>query len=175
MVETGKGAVVEAPIDQLLVEKLSDPQSIEQLIRLLDKLEQVAFLFDMLENFLRRGPEMADSVNELVALLRQSLSKPEYVSSFQNAFTALRRMQEFLDSPQVQELFKSDVLDVRSVQLVGKLSRSLIRASTETAQTGTKRVGLIGLMRALGDPEIQPALNFVLNFARNLSKEINDA
>jgi uncharacterized protein YjgD (DUF1641 family) len=175
MVETGKGAVVEAPIDQLLVEKLSDPQSIEQLIRLLDKLEQVTFLFDMLENFLRRGPEMADSVNELVALLRQSLSKPEYANSFQNAFTALRRMQEFLDSPQVQELFKSDVLDVRSVQLVGKLSRSLIRASSETAQTGTKRVGLIGLMRALGDPEIQPALNFVLNFARNLSKEINDA
>ncbi|GIM47628.1 hypothetical protein DNHGIG_31770 [Collibacillus ludicampi] len=175
MVEMGKGAVVEAPIDQLLVEKLADPQTIEKLVRLLDKLEHVTFLLDMLENFLRRGPEIADSINDLVVTLRESLSKPEYVSRFELAFTAVRRMQEFLDSPQVQELFKSDVLDVRSVQMLGKVSRSMIQASTETAQTGIKRVGLLGLMRTLGDPEVQPALNFVLNFARHISKELADA
>lgn len=175
MTETGKGTVVEAPADQLLVEKLLDPQTIERLVGILDKLENVAFLFDMLEHFLRRGPEIADSVNELVVLLRQSLSKPEYVTRFESAFTAVRRMQEFFDSPQVQELFKSDVLDVRSVQMVGKVSRSMIQASMETARTGTKRIGLLGLMRALSDPEVQPALNFVLNFARHFSKELGDA
>jgi uncharacterized protein YjgD (DUF1641 family) len=84
-------------------------------------------------------------------------------------------MKEFLDSPQVQELFKSDVLDVRSLQIIGKLARSLHEASKEAEETGTKRVGIIGLMRALSDPEVQPALNFVLNFARHLSKEFNDA
>jgi uncharacterized protein YjgD (DUF1641 family) len=175
MGEAGKGEVMETPIDHLLVEKLSDPQTIEQLIRLLDKLENVTFLLDMLENFLRRGPEFADSINELVILLRQSLSRPEYVTRFEHALTALYRMQEFLDSPQVQELFKSDVLDVRSAQIIGKVFRSLHEASKEAAETGTKRVGIIGLMRALSDPEVQPALNFVLNFARYLSKEINDA
>lgn len=175
MVETGKGAVVEAAVDQLLVEKMLDPQTIERLVGILDKLENVTFMFDMLEHFLRRGPEIADSVNELVVLLRQSLSRPEYVTRFENAFTAVRRMQEFLDSQQVQELFKSDVLDVRSVQMVGKVSRSMIQASVETAETGTKRIGLLGLMRALSDPEVQPALNFVLNFARHLSKELGDA
>ncbi|NGQ94370.1 DUF1641 domain-containing protein [Brevibacillus sp. SYP-B805] len=175
MVNIGEGAVAEAPIDHLLVEKLSDPKTIEQLVRLLDKLEHVTFLFDMLENFLRRGPEIADSINDLVVLLRHSLSRPEYVTRFEHAFAALRRMQEFLDSPQVQELLKSDVLDVRSVQIVGKVSRSMIRATEETAQTGTKRVGLLGIMRALSDPELQPALNFILNFTRHLSKEFDDA
>jgi hypothetical protein len=175
MVDMGKGAVIEAPIDQLLVEKLSDPHTIEQLVRLLEKLENVTSLFDMLESFLRRGPEIADSINDLVVLFRQGLSKPEYVTRFEQAFTAVRRMQGFLDSPQVQELFKSDVLDVRAVQMVGKVSRSMIQASTETAQTDVKRVGLFGLMRALSDPEVQPALNFVLNFARHLSKELTDA
>lgn len=175
MAEIGKGVAVAAPVDQLLEEKLSDPQTIEQLVRLLDKLEHVTFLFDMLESFMRRGPEIADSVNDLVVLLRQSLSKPEYISRFEHTLTAVRRMQEFLDSPQVQELFKSDVLDVRSVQLVGKVSRSMLQAAAETAQTGTKRVGLFGLMRALSDPEVQPALNFVLYFVRRLSKELGDA
>jgi uncharacterized protein YjgD (DUF1641 family) len=175
MGKVGKEAVVGAPIEHLLVEKLSDPHTMEQLVRLLDKLENVTFLLDMLENFLRRGPEFADSINELVILLRQSLSRPEYVTRFEHALTALQRMQEFLDSPQVQELFKSDVLDVRSVQTIGKVSRSLLQASKETMETGTKRVGIIGLMRALSDPEVQPALNFVLNFARHLSKEISNA
>lgn len=175
MGEAGKGAVMETSIDHLLVEKLSDPRTMEQLIHLLDKLENVTFLLDMLENFLQRGPEFADSINELVVLLRQSISRPEYVTRFENALTALHKMQEFLDSPQVQELFKSDVLDVRSVQVIGKVSRSLYQASKEAAETGTKRVGIIGLMRTLSDPEVQPALNFVLNFARNLSKEISDA
>lgn len=175
MGKVGKEAVVGEPIEHLLVEKLSDPHTMEQLVRLLDKLENVTFLLDMLENFLRRGPEFADSINELVILLRQSLSRPEYVTRFEHALTALQRMQEFLDSPQVQELFKSDVLDVRSVQTIGKVSRSLLQASKETMETGTKRVGIIGLMRALSDPEVQPALNFVLNFARHLSKEISDA
>lgn len=175
MVKIMNEAVVDEPIDHLLVEKLSDPKTIEQLVRLLDKLENMTFLFDMLENFLRRGPEIADSINDLVVLLRQSLSKPEYVSRFESTLTAVRRMQEFLDSPQVQELFKSDVLDVRTVQMVGKVSRSMIRANTEAAEMGTKRLGFLGIMRALSDPEVQPALHFVLHFARHLSKELSDA
>lgn len=175
MAGAGQGAVVEAPLDQLLVEKLSEPRTTEQLIRLLDKLEHVTFLLDMFEGFLRRGPEIADSVNDLVILLRESLSKPEYVTRLENAFVAMRRMQEFLDSPQVQELFKSDVLDVRSVQLFGKLSRSMIQASAEMAQTETKRIGLFGLMRTLSDPEVQPALNFVLSLVRHFAKELSGA
>jgi uncharacterized protein YjgD (DUF1641 family) len=175
MGEAGNGAVMETPMDHLLVEKLSDPRTIEQLIRLLDQLENVTFLLEMLENFLRRGPEFADSINELVILLRQSVTSSEYATRLEHALTSLQRMQEFLDSPQIQELFKSDVLDVRSVQTIGKVFRSLHEASKESEEAGTKRVGIIGLMRALSDPEVQPALNFVLHFARHLSKEINDA
>ncbi|MBE3555223.1 MAG: DUF1641 domain-containing protein [Thermicanus sp.] len=175
MAEDSKGVVLEAPVDQLLVEKLSDPVIIGQLIRLLDKLENVTFLMEMVEGFLRRGPEIADSVNDLIILLRKSWSTPEYSSRVENAFAALRRMQEFLDSPQVQALFKSDVLDVRSVQLVGKAAHSMIQATKETERMEAKRLGLFGLMKALNDPEIQPAIQFALNFARHFSKELKDA
>lgn len=175
MGEMEKGVLLEGPNEQLLIEKLSEPQTIEHLVRLLDKLEQFTYMFEMLESFLQRGPEIASSINDLVVLLRQSLSRPEYVERFNILLTSARKMQEFLDSPQVQELFKSDVLDVRSVQMVGKVSRSLLQASVETTEAGAKRVGLLGMMRALSDPEVQPALNFLLNFARHFSKEIKDA
>jgi len=107
--------------------------------------------------------------------MRQNVTKPEYLARFENAYTAVRRIQDVLDSPQVQELFKSDVLDTRAVGMVGKMSRSMMQAAEETAQTGTKRVGLFGLMRALNDPEVQPALNFLLHFVRHLAKELKDA
>ncbi|MBE3595600.1 MAG: DUF1641 domain-containing protein [Hydrogenibacillus sp.] len=165
------------PVDRVLVERLSDPKTIEQLVRLLDKLETIGFLVDMLESFLARGPELADSVNELVQTLRAGLKTPAYVSRIETALNAGRKMQEFLDSPQVQALFKSDVLDTRSVAMVGKVARAMTRAAQETADPSAvqRRVGLIGLMRALSDPEVQPALNFVFSLARHLSRELSDA
>ncbi|MDI3328067.1 MAG: DUF1641 domain-containing protein [Alicyclobacillaceae bacterium] len=175
MASIDQGAAVDAFPDEVLMERLSDPHTIQQLVRLLDKLDQVVFLFEMVEGFLRRGPEIADSINDMVVMLRQNLGGSERSARWENLFNAARRIQEFLDSPQVQSLFRSDVLDVRSVRVVGKLARAMIQASEDVSRAEPKRIGLIGMMRALGDPDVQPALNFMLNFARRLSRELQDA
>ncbi|HHY67514.1 MAG TPA: DUF1641 domain-containing protein [Alicyclobacillus sp.] len=175
MAEGGPETVAEVFPDQLLTERLADPHTIEQLIRVLDKLDQVVFFLDMLEEFLRRGPELADSINDVVLLVRQSLADAKGSMRWQNVLYATQRIQEFLDSPQMLSLIRSDVLDVRSISVVGKIARAMIQASEEVSGGESKRIGLIGIMRALGDPEVQPALNFVLGFARNLSRELNHA
>lgn len=174
MLQKEKNGATET-LDVTLTEKLLDERTSEQLIRLLDKLENVTYMIEMLESFFRRAPEIADSINELVLMLRKAYAEAESVKRIETAFSALQQMQSFLDSPQVQELFKSDVLDVRSVQVVGKVSRAMMKASEETAQAKDKRVGLVGLMRMLTDPEVQPALHFILQFSRHLSKELSDA
>ncbi|MDI3256867.1 MAG: DUF1641 domain-containing protein [Kyrpidia sp.] len=175
MAGVDQGAATDVFPDQVLTERLSDPHTMEQLIRLLDKLDQVVFLLDMMEEFLRRGPEFADSINDLVVALRHSLTPSEGNPRWQNLFYVARRLQDFLDSPQLQSLLRSDVLDVRSIRVVGNLARAMIEASEDVSKGETKRIGLVGLMRALGDPEVQPALNFVLGFARRLSREFSDA
>lgn len=162
-------------LDVRLTEKLLDERTSAQLIQLLDKLENVTYMIEMLEGFIRRAPEMADSVNELVLMLRKAYAEGEAFRTIETAFAALQKMQKFLDSPQVQELFKSDVLDVRSVQVVGKVSRAMMKAAEETANAKDRRVGLVGLMRMLTDPEVQPALHFILQFSRHLSRELSDA
>src|SRR5690606_2142011 len=112
------------------------------------------------------------SINELVLLLRNGINESETMRNLENAFSALQKLQSFLDSPEVQELFKSDVLDVRAVQVVGKVSRAMMKAVDATAEAADQRVGLVGLMRMLTDPEVQPALQFILQFSKQLSKEL---
>lgn len=161
--------------DYKLTEKLLDERTSEQLVELLDKLENINFMLEMLEGFFRRAPEILDSINELVLLLRNGINESETMRNLENAFSALQKLQSFLDSPEVQELFKSDVLDVRAVQVVGKVSRAMMKAVDATAEAADQRVGLVGLMRMLTDPEVQPALQFILQFSKQLSKELKDA
>ncbi|MBE3562919.1 MAG: DUF1641 domain-containing protein [Hydrogenibacillus schlegelii] len=164
-------------LDRELVERLSDPATIERLIRLLDKLETVEALVEMIDGFFRRGPELADSVNGLIQVLRDGLRTPEIAERIETVFQAGRRVQEVLDSPAVRALFEEDVLDTRSIALVGKVARAMQRAAVEAAEPSAlqKRVGMIGLLRALSDPELQPALNFVFGLARHLSRELTHA
>lgn len=175
MAEAGRGTAVEVQAEQALLERLSDPHTIEQLSRLLDKLDQAVFLFEMVEGFLRRGPEIAESVNDVVIRMRQRWAAPEQGTAWGDLLDALRRLRELLDSPQVQTLLRSDVLDVRSVRVVGKLARAMIQAAEDVGRGEAKRIGLIGILRALGDPEVQGALHFALSFARHLSRELSHA
>jgi len=175
MTGAAQRAAADAHPEQVLLERLEDPRTAEQLVRLLDKLDNVVFLLEMVEGFLRRGPEIADSINDMVIQLRQALSASGQRAPLGNVFHTVGRLQEFLDSPQVQSLFRSDVLDVRFAQVVGKLARAMIQASEDVSRTEPKRIGLIGLMRALGDPDVQLALQFVLSFAKRLSRELHHA
>lgn len=175
MAGVAQRAAVDVVPEQELLERLSDPHTIAQLTRLVDKLDQVVFLLEMVEGFLRRGPEIADSINDMVIQLRQNLSASRRGAPLGNLLYTVSRLQEFLDSPQVQSLFRSDVLDVRFVEVMGKLARAMIQASEDVSRAEPKRIGLIGLMRALGDPEVQSALQFVLSFAKRLSRELHHA
>lgn len=164
----------ENPLEQQLMERLAEPRTMEQLLRLLDKLDQLLFLLEMVEQFLRRGPEIADTINETVITLRKNLGAGEGRAPWEDLSRAASRFRELMESPQVQALFRSAVLDSRSVAVVGKMARAMVEASEQASRNGSKRLGLFGLMRALGDPDVQPALQFVLAFAQQFSRELTE-
>lgn len=174
MANTGQSTATET-IDHSLTEKLLDERTAGQLVQLLDKMESVVFLANALEDFLRRGPEIADSINELVVLLRGGIGQTQLPVTAGNVVHALQRFQEVFNAPQTQQLLESDIFDVRSVEVVGKAARALVAAQTQAAHTDPKRMGLVGLMRLLTDPEIQPAINFFAAFLREFSKELEHA
>lgn len=162
-------------LEQEFLERLTEPRTLELLNRLLDRLEDVVYLLDVLEQFLRRGPEIAEAVNEGVALLRKGLAGTAMPNGWTDLLNALRRLRQVVESPQVQALFREAVLDPRAVAVVGKMAQAMIEASQEAKKPEHRRLGLMGLIRALGDPELQPAMRFAVAFAQRFSRALVDA
>ena len=97
--------------EQKFLERLTEPRTLELLSQLLDRLEDVVYLLDVLEQFLRRGPEVAEAVNEGVDLLRKGLAGMAKSNDWPNLLSTLQRLRQVVESPQVQALFREGVLD----------------------------------------------------------------
>ena len=161
--------------EQEFLERLTQPRTLELLSQLLDRLEDVVYLLDLLEQFLRRGPEVAEAVNEGVTLLRKGLAGMAMPNGWPNLLSTLQRLREVVESPQVQALFREAVLDPRAIALVGKMAQAMVEASQEVKKPEHRRLGLVGLIRVLGDPELQPAMRFAIAFAQRFSRALGNA
>lgn len=160
--------------EAILMDKLSDQETITQLTRLLDRLEQFNSLFDSIEHFIQRGPEMADALNRLIISLREDLPSQDIIEKLENSFETFNRLQTFISTEEFKQL-EANLLNEDTLKLLTSVSRSITEASLEMEYTKTERMSIFTLMRELSNPEIQPAIQLVLNFAKILSKELKDA
>lgn len=171
---TSQNNVVNLNNEALLMNKLSQPDTIAQLVSLLDKLEQFNALFDTVGQFVARGPEMADSVNRLVVAMREDVPNSNFFSDLQKSLDTLKRLQTFMNSEEFK-LIEESLLNEKTLKLLSNVTKAMKEASVETENARTGTVGVIQLMKEISSPEVQPAIQFVLNFAKILSKEINNA
>lgn len=172
--ERNNVSVVDFNNEAILMDKLSDPETIAQLTRLLDRLEQFNSLFDSIEHFIQRGPEMADALNRLIISLREDLPSQDIIEKLENSFETFNRLQTFISTEEFKQL-EANLLNEDTLKLLTSVSRSITEASLEMEYTKTERMSIFTLMRELSNPEIQPAIQLVLNFAKILSKELKDA
>lgn len=166
--------VVKLHGEDVLMEKLTEPETMYELSRLLDRVEQINLLFDFLEMFLQRGPSMADSVNSLIIEMRENIDDLGYINKVNTMVESLKSIQQFIDSEQFKELQKT-LFNEKTLHLLQKVSDSAIKAQQSALENESKRIGAFGLVRELSNPEIQPAVQFLLSFSKHLSKELEDA
>lgn len=160
--------------EAILMNKLSEPEKIDQLISLIDKLDKFNAMFEMMEHFIVRGPEMADSVNRLVIALREQFPNDNLMDNLQKSLETLQRLQKFLNSEEFKEL-EAILLNEKTLNLVGSFTRSIKEASSNTEYENKQNAGIFGLLKEITNPEIQPAIQFILNLAKILSKELQNA
>lgn len=172
--ENHHASVVNFNNEAVLLDKLSEPETITQLTKLLDRLEEFNAMFDILESFIQRGPEMVDSLNRLVIMMREEVPGLDILEKLENSFQTLNRLQQFMYAEEFKQL-EENLLNDDMLKLMNSISRSITVASMEFEYGKPERVGIFTLMRELSNPEIQPAIRFVLNFAKILSKELKDA
>jgi uncharacterized protein YjgD (DUF1641 family) len=78
-----------------------------------------------------------------------------------------------MDEARVRELdalLKSGVLEPGALQMIGELGRAL----TETAAAPPATTGVVGLLKALGQPDVQRALGFLVTFAERFGRRLRD-
>lgn len=154
-----------------LKERLADPRTIQALNKLLEELPATVFLLDMLKGFLKRGPEIAENISDSLAPFRPSPGDvAQTKETLDNAVAAAVKLKEFLNSAQFKALIESDILKPESIQLVSLLARSLT-TSVQNYDSEAK-LGVIGLLRALNDPDVQRSTNFLVGILKNFGTEL---
>ena len=90
-----------------------------------------------------------------------------------NGAEAALRFGAAIDAEKVRELdalLKSGVLAPATLRIVGELGRAL----TETAAAPPAALGIVGLLKALGQPDVQRALGFLVTFADRFGHRLRE-
>ena len=90
-----------------------------------------------------------------------------------NGAEAALRFGATMDAERVRELdalLKSGVLAPGTLRIIGELGRAL----TETAAAAPTTAGVLGLLKALGQPDVQRALGFLVTFAERFGRQLRE-
>ena len=90
-----------------------------------------------------------------------------------NGAEAALRLGATMDAEKVRDLdalLKSGVLAPGTLRIVGEIGRAL----TETGAAPPSSAGVLGLLRALGQPDVQRALGFAVTFAERFGRRLRD-
>ena len=145
-----------------------------------------------IEERTRAIAEVADTLRPLIALAQQA---PAFVAVLMDSFDeamrtandkgidvergvlngaeAALRFGATMDAEKVRELdalLKSGVLAPGTLRIVGELGRAL----TETAAAPPASLGVLALLKAFGQPDVQRALGFLVTFAERFGRRLRD-
>lgn len=150
----------------VLVEKLTAPQSMAVLSKLVDQmdaLEQAAGMLEQAPGMVAMGVDIVDDV------ARSAGEAGLDIDQFTNqGFQALIKFSTLVASDGFDAVIDSGILDPDAVSIIGDMGYTLAQCQKEPPQ----RVGIFGLMRLLNDDDAQVALGFLANFARGFGARI---
>ena len=145
-----------------------------------------------IEERTRAIAEVAEALRPLITLAQQA---PQFIAVVMDSFDeAMRTASDrgidveggllngaeaalcfgaTMDAERVRELdalLKSGVLAPGTLRVVGELGRAL----AETAAAPPATPGVLGLLKALGQPDVQRALGFLVTFAERFGRRLRE-
>ncbi|NND35169.1 MAG: DUF1641 domain-containing protein [Saprospiraceae bacterium] len=165
-----------------LVDKISDPVIAERLESTLSSLNQMpgmaAMLVDTVDdevvNLKQKGILVEDRITGLVKIL-EVLTEPRLVAQLEGVMAAMSKMPDTIAmvadmaDDGMRELIDSGV----DPQELGAITTKIIRSLSNTAQSDIESSGgIFKMLRKFADHDRQKALGFLLDFLKNLGKEL---
>jgi hypothetical protein len=158
---------------------VADVQAVAAALQVLnDRVESIATFV----NTVRPLVGLADQAPALVAMLgdsfddvmRQAIdSGIDVERGLLNGASAALRFGASMDTAKVRELealLQSGVFDPAVVRIIGGLGRALV----DSAAARPAPVGMVGLLKAVGDPDVQRALGFLVTFAERFGRQLRE-
>jgi uncharacterized protein YjgD (DUF1641 family) len=193
MIETGTKLAEAAGamnLDELaksrILERLTDPVTLETLNQLLDRLPLAAFLLESLEGFIARGETIAENVTGVVAELKRNNIQID-TDALKNFVETLPRLavagEQLIDSGLADDLPKiidagvgmvdSGMLDKDVVSVLGQLGKQAADTYSDIASRPVEPVGgLFATLKATKDPDVQKSMGFFFAFAKAFAKHL---
>ncbi|MBZ0276025.1 MAG: DUF1641 domain-containing protein, partial [Anaerolineae bacterium] len=148
------------PEFQRLLDVLSNPQTLEAIISIVNNIELIAFLVTAMDGFIQRADTIADNVaasladvkpadsassfNALLASLPQlTQSLPSLIDALPQITEAGNRLQPLLQSPEFSALMSSGIFAPKTVAVVGQAGDALVESYDRHRQE-PKSLGLFG-------------------------------
>ena len=165
-----------AAAGQALADHLAEPRTVAALNTLLDHADLLAVLVSGLDELVSRGDTIAESFADSVSELRAAgqparSSAAQLVTTAQQLGTLTPALVDKL--PVLEALLSSDLAAPELIEVASMASRAVITGADQAQVSDLKVTGVVGLLRALKDPDVSRALGFVLSIAKALGKELN--
>jgi hypothetical protein len=150
-----------------LIERLAEPRTIEAAKTLIDKLELVAFTLEALDGFLRRGDEIATSMAEGSAELKDLVGGP----GGERVRQVLGSLPDLVDAGSL--LAEAGMFEPKTVQVLAQLGRNVAESYDEVRRAPEQApIGMFGLLRALKDPQVARSIRLALAVAQRYGREL---
>jgi hypothetical protein len=153
-----------------LVEKLTEPRTMELFSTLLGRMDQLERLLQLADQAPGLVAMLVDSLDEMAERARES--GVDFERGLANGAAAAVRFGAVMGEAEVRALetvLHSGVLAPETVRLMGGLGEAL----SASAATDVGHIGPLGLLRALRDPDARRTLGFAAVFARQFGQRLN--
>lgn len=154
-------------MSELLIQ-ITDPKKIDALSQVINNIENLASLLKQLERVPDILAVIVDSFDELCKDAERSGIDFELV--MKQGKDAASKLNELLKSDELKALMNSGILNSKAVNIVAQAGCAL----AECKEARPEKIGIIGLIKALGNCDIQCALGFLISFGKRFGRLLNN-
>ncbi len=168
-----------------ILERLTDPQTLATLNRLLDQLPLAAFMLEALEGFISRGETITDNVADAFGELKlDQIDTSQFTLLLQSLPKLKEAGEKLLESQLLGDSFQkiidagnsmieSGMVDKKVVGVLGDLGKKSAETYLEVASKPVQPIGgLFATLRATKDPDVQKSVGFFFAFAKAFAKHL---
>lgn len=159
------GALLDRPVlteADKIVARLNEPETAAAINSLLDRAELIATLVKGLEQFLQRTDVMLPGISAGLAELRAAGGNNWVVKDLAAAF------KEGL--PAIQQMLETDLIKPRTIDAANELVGAATSGMEQAKASKTEVHGLMGLHRAMKEPDVRHGVGVAIEIARALGR-----